>query len=347
MVPSNLTKNEKPPPNYYHYLVFPLKLVACWEWFEKPDKEYKIIINYVYFSVMLLVQLNILMSLVVHIYLEWTGFMTSLVLMSESLPIIITIFIVAYFATYQHDLYELVEYVNKNFKWHSASGVTNMNMQNSYECAKKFAYFYTGCLTFTVTAYTVIPIVSYLTNNAALPWMYEERAEGNISSYDIYDPTFDDDTCTSIKDCARVYQVIKEFKVMFEKFVSPVLVVRILQYTVYLCVLLYTATVKFDLAMLEYLFAVALDMFFHCYFGNQIIIQSDRVSEAAYQSAWITMGVRPRRLLLNILLSSRRSLIIRAGNYIAIDLQAFIAILKTSFSYYTLLVNVNDKKDNH
>ena len=45
-----------------------------------------------------------------------------------------------------------------------------------------------------------------------------------------------------LKECGRVCQTIKEFKDKFEELVSPLLVLRVVQVTLYLCTLLYAAT---------------------------------------------------------------------------------------------------------
>ncbi|XP_045518193.1 odorant receptor Or2-like [Pieris brassicae] len=159
---------------------------------------------------------------------------------------------------------------------------------------------------------------------------------------DINSKHYDDGTARAILECARVCQVVKEYQDRFETFVSPLLALRVVQVTLYLCTLLYAATLKFDMVTVEYLVAVALDIYVYCYFGNQIILQADRVSTAAYQSAWTSMGLPPRRLLLNMLLANRRPVLIRAGRFLPMNLQTFVLIIKTSFSYYTLLVNVNE-----
>nr|QIJ45823.1 olfactory receptor [Glyphodes pyloalis] len=163
------------------------------------------------------------------------------------------------------------------------------------------------------------------------------------SHFDVYSSEFDAATYDALRDCARVCDAVNRYKNKFESFVSPLLALRVVQVTLYLCVLLYAATLKFDMVTVEYLAAVALDIFVYCFYGNQIIIQAERVSLAAYQSAWHTAGARPRRLLLHILLAHRRPVAVRAGYFLPMDLHTFLIIIKTSFSYYTLLVNVNEK----
>ncbi|CAG4934037.1 unnamed protein product [Colias eurytheme] len=364
--------------------------------------------------------------------------------MADGLPLIVSISIVAYFAICKKEMYDLCEYMNDNFKWHSARGLTNMTMQASYKTARNFAFFYTACTIFSVAMYVVLPVAGYLWFNHPLhPWIYKDVVQGpfialifvrqclaqgfvalamgqlgvffasnsillcgqldllccslrnvrytallqhvehatlsaqkystvedeqhsymyNMSEvkeseyhydeivrpghkevrFDIYSKQYDDATVLAIQDCARVFQVVYEYKQRFERFVSPLLALRVVQVTMYLCTLLYAATLKFDMITVEYLGAVALDIYVYCHFGNQIILQADRVSTAAYQSAWPSMGVAPRRLLLNVLLSNLRPVVVRAGNFLPMNLHTFVVIIKTSFSYYTLLVNVNEK----
>ncbi|CAD0204579.1 unnamed protein product [Chrysodeixis includens] len=143
---------------------------------------------------------------------------------------------------------------------------------------------------------------------------------------DIYSPEYDSATVQALNDCASLCQIVNRYKEKFEHFVSPLLALRVVQVTLYLCTLLYAATLKFDMITVEYLAAVALDIFVYCYYGNQIILQADRVSTAAYHSAWHTMGVRSRRVLLNILLANRRPVVVRAGRFLPMDLHTFVVV---------------------
>lgn len=136
----------------------PLKCVACWDWFEKPKNELEIFLNNIYLSIVLFVLLNLPLSLIVHLYTEWTDIMSSLDKIADGLPLLASVFIVSYFATNKNELYELVGYMNKYFKWHSARGLTNMTMLKSYNTAKNFAYWYTGCTLFSVTMYVILPV---------------------------------------------------------------------------------------------------------------------------------------------------------------------------------------------
>ncbi|XP_063368642.1 putative odorant receptor 85e [Cydia amplana] len=436
--------------DYTHFIQLPLKIVGCWEWFPNTDSEFKIILNNIYLALVIFVLVNFPITLIVNLYTEWVDIMGSLDKVADGLPLIVSLAVVVYFALYKEELYDLVEFMNENFKFHSARGLTNMTMEGSYTSAKNFAYVYTACTLFSVTMYVALPMGFHLwTHQPLQSWAYMDaerspyvlmaflrqclaqafvglavgqlgvffasnsillcgqldllccsvrnaRYTGLLQSgvphkallirqngayagivdderhnyiysktelrdsvyhydetvtshfldrrneFDIYDPEFDAATVDALRECARVSQVVAAYKDKFEAFASPLLALRVVQVTLYLCTLLYAASVKFELITVEYLAAVALDIFVYCYFGNQIILQASRVSTAAYQSAWHAMGVRARRLLLNILVANKRTVNMRAGRFLPMDLHTFVIIIKTSFSYYTLLDKINN-----
>ncbi|CAH0402626.1 unnamed protein product [Chilo suppressalis] len=411
------TLQSEPITNYLHFLEIPLKIVGCWDWYMKPETEYQIILNNIYYGMVLFFLINVPATLCVHLSTEWKDVMTTLDEIADCLPYFVSIVIVIYFGVYRQEMYDLIQSMGEQFKYRSANGLTNMTMLNSYITAKKFALFYTICTLFSVSMYVVPELISWWTNKPLQSFMYMDItkspffeitfltlylsqafvglamgqfgvffaansillcgqldllccslrntrytallqsgvhyrslrlshsdiksdelhnyiynvAEMEESSYhyddkmvsryiftqncsDIYSSEYDEATERALRDCARMCRVVNSYRERFERFVSPLLAMRVVQVTMYLCMLLYSATLKFDMVTVEYLGAVALDIFVYCFYGNQIIIQADRVTTAAYQSAWATMGVRGRRLLLNVLLANRRAVAVRAGN---------------------------------
>nr|WCC57453.1 odorant receptor 57 [Papilio glaucus] len=343
------TLNIETIKNYTHFLELPLKCVACWDWYKNPKREREVMINNLYLALVLFSLTSLPVSLLVHLQTEWVDVMDSLDEIADGLPLLAAVAIVTYFALHKRHLYDLVDFMNTRFRCHSARGLTNMTMLRSYRSAKTFAYLYTACTLFSVAMYVISPVIAHLWIKQPLqPWIYMDATTTAsivcaFLKQCIYAGRYDAGTCAALVECARVCQAAGEYRARFEAFVSPLLALRVVQVTLYLCTLLYAATEKFDMVTVEYLAAVALDIFVYCYFGNQVIIQAERVSTAAYQSSWHAMGARPRRLLVNLLLASHRPATIRAGNFLPMDLHTFLVIIKTSFSYYTLLVNVNEK----
>lgn len=152
------TMNSEKNCNYLHYIELPLKLVACWEWFPKPTTWKQVITNNIYLCLVLSALVRFAVGLSVHIYTEWTNIMSCLHEIADSLPLLVSIIIVSYYAVYRDDLYELIAFINANFKHHSAQGLTNMTMNKSYQSAAKFARIYTACSMFSVTMYSTLPV---------------------------------------------------------------------------------------------------------------------------------------------------------------------------------------------
>nr|QLI62066.1 odorant receptor 23 [Streltzoviella insularis] len=438
--------------NYHDYAdIIPFKLSAFLPWYIKPRNEYEMIFNNVYLAFVLFILINLLVTLLVNLYVDWIDFMSCLNQIADGLPLVVSIVVVVYFAYYDGEMAQLQRFMRDNFKYHSARGITNTTMLNSYKVARNFARFYTACCLFSVTMYTFIPMIVHLwTKLPPQQWVYVEATRfpyiqiiflrqclvqalvgliigqlgvffatnsilicGQLdlvccsvrnarytallqhgvlhsalaaayadirdderhsytyniadikdsvyhydkkmvilytvnfidtkTEFDIYSRDFDQQTIEAIRECARLCQAVAKYKDMFEHFISPVLALRVIHVTLYLCMLMYSASVKFDMVTVEYVAAVAFDILIYCYYGNQIIIQADRVSTAVYQSAWHTMGPSPRKYLLHIMLSYKRPANLRAGRFLTMHLETFVSIMRTSFSYYMLLVNVNDK----
>ncbi|XP_014361223.2 uncharacterized protein LOC106713035 [Papilio machaon] len=442
------TLNIETITNYTHFLELPLKFVACWDWYREPKCEREVMMNYLYLAVVLFALTSLPATLLTHLLTEWEDVMSSLDKLADGLPLLASLAIVTYFAMRKRQLYNLTDFINGRFRCHSARGLTNMTMLNSYRAARNFAYFYTACTLFSVAMYVISPVIAHLWTKQPLQgWIYldatttaaivcaflkqcvgqaivglavgqlgvlfathaillcgqvemaccglrnarcsallaagvrhtalaashhhthlldDERHtysynvsemkesryhydrpvanfRGHKTEFDIYSAEYDAGTCRALAECARTLQTAGECRAQFQALASPLLALRVVQVTLYLCTLLYAATEKFDMVTVEYLAAVALDIFVYCYFGNQIIIQAERVRGAVYGSGWQAMGARPRRLVLGLLLASGRGAALRAGNFLPMDLHTFLVIIKTSFSYYTLLVNVNEK----
>ncbi|CAH2266306.1 jg17841 [Pararge aegeria aegeria] len=341
------TLNTDKVSNIVHFLEVPLKFVGFWDWYRTPRTEFQIFINNIYVGFILFTLTNLLVSLIVYLYSEWTDILGSLDIMADGLPLVASIFIIPYFSIYKSELYELVEFMHINFKWHSARGLTNMTMMKAYRTAKNFAYCYTACVLFSITTYVLSPVILHWWMKQPFEyWDYVDVTQGwilvliflrqclsqyfmalSIGQFDIYSSVYDDATVVALQDCAKISQVVKEFKDRFEKFVSPLLAVRVIQVTMYLCTLLYAASLELEIVTIEYLCAVALDIFVYCYFGNQIILQADRVAAAGYQCTWVTMGIKPRRLLLNIMLSNHKPMLLRVANFLPMNLNTFVLVI--------------------
>lgn len=156
------TVNLDTLPSLTAFVALPFKTIGCWEWFRETDNSYLIIFNNVYLALVLFLLVNMMATFILSVYVDWdAGGDLNLDIIAESLPYAASFVIVVYFSIRRSQLYQLVDFIDQNFKFHSARGLTNMTMIQSYNTAKFFQYAYTTSVCGSVTMYTVGPVVSH------------------------------------------------------------------------------------------------------------------------------------------------------------------------------------------
>nr|AII01061.1 odorant receptor [Dendrolimus houi] len=98
------------------------------------------------------------------------------------------------------------------------------------------------------------------------------------------------------------------------------------------------------LSMGTYLLNMMFQVFIYCYQGNQLSEESSEIAGAAYQCPWYTRSPKFRKALLTVMVRSRRVAKLTAGGFTTLSLASFMAIIKASYSLFTLLQQVEDKK---
>nr|QRF70987.1 odorant receptor [Semiothisa cinerearia] len=98
------------------------------------------------------------------------------------------------------------------------------------------------------------------------------------------------------------------------------------------------------LSMGTYLLNMCFQVFIYCYQGNQLSEESSELGVSAYQWPWYACGARARRSLLVVMVRTRRAARLTAGGFTALSLASFMAIIKASYSLFTLLQQVEEKK---
>ncbi|KAG5322967.1 MOS1T transposase, partial [Pseudoatta argentina] len=79
----------------------------------------------------------------------------------------------------------------------------------------------------------------------------------------------------------------------------------------------------------SYLSALLLNTFFENWQGQKIIDSSEKVYESAYNAEWYKMPIAQRKLFIMIMMKSRKSLKITAGNFVNLSYVNFNAVSKT------------------
>nr|ARO70245.1 Odorant Receptor 33 [Dendrolimus punctatus] len=87
----------------------------------------------------------------------------------------------------------------------------------------------------------------------------------------------------------------------------------------------------------EYLMALITQLFLYCWHSNNVLFMSNKVEDGVYSSAWWSQNVRIRRCVVLLSGQLRKQIVFTAGPFTKLTVPTFIAILKGSYSYYTLL----------
>ncbi|XP_041979496.1 odorant receptor Or1-like [Aricia agestis] len=98
------------------------------------------------------------------------------------------------------------------------------------------------------------------------------------------------------------------------------------------------------LSMGTYLLNMMFQVFLYCYQGNHLTEESAGVAGAAYLCRWYVCGAGVRRALALLMVRCRRVAKITAGGFTTLSLATFMAVIKTSYSLYTLLQQVDGKR---
>ncbi|XP_046996785.1 odorant receptor 43a-like [Schistocerca americana] len=126
-----------------------------------------------------------------------------------------------------------------------------------------------------------------------------------------------------------------------EAAVSAMLLVQLSVIMVGLCMTLYQQTqIKDALTALQYALILPFytaQLYFYCWTADFIAQQGEALSVAAYSSRWVGAGAAFQRALSVVMARAHRPLLVTAGRLYPVNTAAFVALMKASYSYYTLL----------
>ncbi|CAD6245329.1 GSCOCT00013651001.3-RA-CDS [Cotesia congregata] len=84
----------------------------------------------------------------------------------------------------------------------------------------------------------------------------------------------------------------------------------------------------------------AIHLFYWCIYGNQLMIESDKLWISIYESGWEdNLSRKSKQLILNGLTQGLTPMKMTAGAFFVFSLQTFLSVVKTSYSYFAILIN--------
>ncbi|KAF7262836.1 hypothetical protein GWI33_003996 [Rhynchophorus ferrugineus] len=94
-------------------------------------------------------------------------------------------------------------------------------------------------------------------------------------------------------------------------------------------------------SQLQYFIAVLCQFSVYCWFGNQITLAAAEIPFALYKSDWFGCSQRYKKSMLMTMTRMRKPLYISIGKFSPLTLTTLLAVIKASFSYFTLFQSLS------
>nr|ALD51481.1 odorant receptor 24 [Locusta migratoria] len=96
-----------------------------------------------------------------------------------------------------------------------------------------------------------------------------------------------------------------------------------------------------------YLFAMLAELYVYCWFGDDLITESENVAQAAYDAVTSLQEcpVSIKRSLLLLMHRAQRPLRITAGGFFPLSRESFVSVVNVSYSFFAILRNFKDEEE--
>ncbi|XP_030371556.1 odorant receptor 94b-like [Scaptodrosophila lebanonensis] len=88
---------------------------------------------------------------------------------------------------------------------------------------------------------------------------------------------------------------------------------------------------------------MVLQIFFPCYYGNELTIYADQLTNSVFKTNWLEFSVGTRKILIIYMEILKRPVIVRAGGFFKIGLPIFVKTMNNAFSFFALLLNLSER----
>ncbi|XP_053612605.1 odorant receptor 30a isoform X1 [Plodia interpunctella] len=147
-----------------------------------------------------------------------------------------------------------------------------------------------------------------------------------------------------IKKHVRLMKYSQTMKVIFNEYFF----VQNLAITLELCLNAVMMTVvglsqkKLLISFLAFLCVALLNAYIYSYLGNELIIQSENIAHAAYDTEWTSWPVDLQKDLLIVIRTAQKPLVISAGGMANMSMQTFAQALYNGYSIFAVLADAVD-----
>ncbi|EDV49904.1 putative odorant receptor 85e [Drosophila erecta] len=153
----------------------------------------------------------------------------------------------------------------------------------------------------------------------------------------------------ALVECVRLHRFILHCAQELENLFSPYCLVKSLQITIQLCLLVFvgvsgTREVLRIVNQLQYLGLTVFELLMFTYCGELLSRHSIRSGDAFWRGAWWKHAHFIRQDILIFLVNSRRAVHVTAGKFYVMDVNRLRSVITQAFSFLTLLQKLAAKK---
>ncbi|XP_064073988.1 odorant receptor Or1-like [Vanessa tameamea] len=149
-------------------------------------------------------------------------------------------------------------------------------------------------------------------------------------------------------ECIRQHQAVIRFIELLENTYHANIFFQLSGTVIIICVIglcitiAETSSLQFY-SMLVYMVTMLSQLLLYCWCGSELTTTSEKLRECLYQCPWYEKDAKFRRSLLIAMETMKRPIIFKAGHYIPLSRPTFVSILRTSYSYFAVLNQANNK----
>ncbi|XP_019696528.1 odorant receptor 82a [Harpegnathos saltator] len=152
---------------------------------------------------------------------------------------------------------------------------------------------------------------------------------------------------TSIEECVRHHVLMHAFvKRVGALFVWTVAVLFFFSLIIFCTsIFLITKTKLFSVeffSLILYFSGIMLQIFFYCWYGNELELKSSGIARAIYFSNWTMVTPQERKSLMLIMINCQKGFVFSYHGTFTLCLDTFTWIFKTSYSAFNLLQQASD-----
>ncbi|XP_076634621.1 odorant receptor 10-like [Colletes latitarsis] len=146
----------------------------------------------------------------------------------------------------------------------------------------------------------------------------------------------------SVNSCVRYHDRVYRFARMINAEFRMVIFIQFTVSTLVVCFSLYVLAKKtsFNTVVLQiilYTCCMLTQIFVYCWFGNEVKLKSLEISNMCFRIDWTLLDNNTKRILLMIMKRASEPIEFTSIYVVTMNLEAFVNILKTSYSAYNML----------